>query len=511
MKLPYLSFDCEDIVPLQNNVYTMSSEYFYSNFQFSECAYLNTSYSESFAIVLTAYGTRSKIIALCDIITFEETSVLFRVFGRGLLTKLNKKHVYFNPYFYKDLPPLYENNIESILTLYKNLKLYSDIDFSTLPFTLASLDYLAEKVFAESEDKMFYFESNNIKASICLFYECYMLLTSLLAPKKNTSYPKLVLEKIEKEKSLQSYYLQGSQEFAKIQEYLDLIVELPWSNYSDPSLDYFKVAQAINSSHYGLLPTKNKILDIIAYEILSKTNVSTSLLFLGPPGTGKTTFAKSLAKTLSRDYIYIPVGSMSDDTELKGHRRTYVGAKPGYIVQTLASSCTTSNPLIVLDEIDKVKDFKSSITTILLELLDFEQNKNFKDRFLELPLDLSKCLFICTANTTELMSKPLLDRLTFIEFPEYSIQEKVSIVNDYMLPSLSDFTEPDLPINNFSQKLIFHLANVYSLREIKSLLSMLLRRNCRSHIDSKIQPIFTLKDFLSSDLTINKNRKKIGF
>ena len=182
MKLPYLSFNSEDIVPFQNNIYTISADSFYLNFQFDDCTYLGTFHSKAFAIILTTYEVRSKITALCEIISTEENSFLFKVFGRGITSRVTKKHVFFSPFLYMDLPPLYENNIESILILYKNLKVYSDIDFSTLPSTLASLDYLAEKVFAESEDKLFYFESNNIKASICLFYECYMLLQSLTCP-----------------------------------------------------------------------------------------------------------------------------------------------------------------------------------------------------------------------------------------------------------------------------------------------------------------------------------------
>ena len=360
MKLPYLLFNYEDIIPLPNNIYTIQSDYFNKDFDFVDLEYLGNCYTSSFAIVLTTYETQCKVASLCSVISKDEDSLYFKVYGRGLISLTDINFIHFTPYEYQDLPPLYENNIESIIDMYKKLKVYSDINFSILEPALHSLDYLAEKIFSEPDDKIFYFESNNIKASLCLFYECYMLLQSLMTT-KSSSYPKEVLDKIKKEQSLQNYYPQGSQESAKIEEYLDLVKSIPWGKYSTQKSDYFEITKSINLTHYGLQPTKNKILDIIAYEKLAKVSASTALLFLGPPGTGKTTFAKSLAKTLSRDYIYIPIGSMTDDTELKGHRRTYIGSRPGTIIQAL-TKCTTSNPLIVLDEIDKIKDIYRAAT-----------------------------------------------------------------------------------------------------------------------------------------------------
>lgn len=509
MRLPYLLFNYEDIIPLPNNIYTMQIDTLHSDFEFSELSYEGKTYLKSFAIVLTTYETQCQIIALCDVISTDDTSIYFKVFGRGRILNINMDYVNFESYDYIDLPPMYENNIELILNRYKHLNIYKDISFNLLEPVLSSLDYLAEKVFAEPDDKIFYFESNNIKASMCLFYECYFLLKDLSSAKDN-NYPKEVLAKIKKEQSLQNFYPQGSQEAAKIQEYLDLLKDIPWKKHSINKSSYQDITRDIDASHYGLHATKNKILDIIAYETLCNEPVSTALLFVGPPGTGKTTFAKSLASILSRDYIYIPVGSMTDDTELKGHRRTYVGSRPGSLVTSL-TKIKTINPLIVLDEIDKVKDLKSSITAVLLELLDFKQNQEYKDRFLEVPLDLSKCLFVCTANSTSTISKPLLNRLLVIDFPQYSYQEKVAIINDYMIPSLSVSIENWPSIYSLSTSLKEYLAKKYTLREIESLLSMIFRRNARAHIDSKIPSLTTLEDFLSSDILTKNKGTKIGF
>lgn len=251
---------------------------------------------------------------------------------------------------------------------------------------------------------------------------------------KKLNMPQYAVDKLEKEFERLKRSQQGAQEGSVIRDYIDNVLSLPWGIYSKESKDLKKAERILNKDHYGLEKVKERIVEFLAVKAATDNINAPILCLVGPPGVGKTSIAKSMARALGREYVRMSLGGISDEAEIRGHRRTYLGAMPGRIIAAMRQA-GASNPLILLDEIDKIgKDYKGDPAAAFLEILDAEQNVNFRDNYLEMPYDLSKVLFICTANSLDTIPGPLRDRLEIVELSSYTAEEKQHIAEEFLIP-----------------------------------------------------------------------------
>lgn len=245
--------------------------------------------------------------------------------------------------------------------------------------------------------------------------------------------PREVKEKLQKEIKRLKLYGGGGPESAVGRNYIETLLEMPWGKTTKESRDLVKAEEILNRDHYGLEKVKERILEYLAVRTLTKKGEAPILCLVGPPGTGKTSIAKSIAEALNKKYVRICLGGVHDEAEIRGHRKTYIGAMPGRIAAGIKQA-GVENPLMLLDEIDKVSnDYRGDTSAALLEVLDPEQNAHFKDHFLEVPLDLSNVLFIATANDASAIPRPLLDRMELIEITSYTATEKFHIAKEHLL------------------------------------------------------------------------------
>ncbi|KAI9171030.1 Lon protease [Paramyrothecium foliicola] len=250
--------------------------------------------------------------------------------------------------------------------------------------------------------------------------------------------PEAVRKVFDEEVNKLAHLETAASEFNVTRNYLDWLTQIPWGQRSPESFGIPNAKKVLDEDHYGLQDVKDRILEFIAVGKLRGTVEGKILCFVGPPGVGKTSIGKSIARALNRQYYRFSVGGLTDVAEIKGHRRTYVGALPGRIIQAL-KKCQTENPLILIDEIDKIgRGYQGDPSSALLELLDPEQNSSFLDHYMDVPVDLSKVLFVCTANMTDTIPRPLLDRMELITLSGYVSDEKKAIANRYLSPAAKE-------------------------------------------------------------------------
>ena len=302
--------------------------------------------------------------------------------------------------------------------------------------------------------------------------------------------PKEVKEKASYElKKLKGMNISSS-EGNTIQSYLDWVFDLPWGKNTKERLDINRAEEVLNEEHYGLDDVKERILEYLSVKKMSGTLKGPILCLVGPPGVGKTSIARSIAKAINRKYVRMSLGGMRDEAEIRGHRRTYVGAIPGRIVYSLKEA-KSMNPLILLDEIDKLSsDYKGNPGDALLEVLDSEQNKTFRDNYMELPIDLSKVLFITTANSLDTIPRPLLDRMEVVEVSGYTYEEKFNIARNHLIPKIFKEYKLNNEVITINDEAIKFVIDGYTresgVRSLERVISSLIRKSMASILKNEI-------------------------
>lgn len=289
------------------------------------------------------------------------------------------------------------------------------------------------------------------------------------------------------------YTNEASPEVSNIRNYLDFVLDLPFGIFSTDEQDLSKIKDSLDLTHYGLDKIKDRILEYVAVKIRNKDLRSPIICLVGPPGVGKTSLAIAIAESLHKQFYKISVGGLNDSAELNGHRRTYIGSSPGKIIQGL-HKCGTSNPLILIDEVDKmVKDYKGDPASVLLDILDPEQNTMFIDNYLEEPFDLSHVLFILTANYEEDIPEALYDRLEIIELSSYTEFEKLAIAKDYLIPSIYKEHLVCSKEIKFTNEVILEIINRYTkeagVRDLGRNLSTIVRKIVTTSVKELNSPI----------------------
>jgi len=318
-------------------------------------------------------------------------------------------------------------------------------------------------------------------------------------------------EKIKKEIQRFKGMPGGSQEANVLRTYIETVLEMPWKRVSRDNQDIIHAKEILEEDHYGLEKVKDRVLEFLAVRALTKKGTSPILCLVGPPGTGKTSIARSVARALGKKYVRISLGGIHDEAEIRGHRKTYVGAMPGRIADAMRQA-GVSNPLMLLDEIDKVSaDYRGDVSSALLEVLDGEQNVKFRDHYLEIPLDLSGVLFIATANDASTIPRPLLDRMEVIEVSSYTENEKFHIAKKYLIPKQLERNGLMEEMLSFSDKALEKIIHNYTreagVRNLERRIGEICRKAAREFLEKKKKTVHITEGNLQKYL----GKEKITF
>src|SRR3954449_3503225 len=289
-------------------------------------------------------------------------------------------------------------------------------------------------------------------------------------------------------------------DYSVTRNYIEWLAVLPWAKSSGVVVDIKKAAEVLDADHYDLKKVKDRILDYLSVRRLKPSMKGPILCFVGPPGVGKTSLGRSIARALGRKFVRLSLGGVHDEAEVRGHRRTYIGALPGQIIQSIRRA-ETNDPVIMLDEIDKLgRDFRGDPASALLETLDPEQNNSFRDNYLDVPFDLSKVLFICTANMLETISEPLRDRMEIIPLQGYSEEEKVHIANRYLIPRQVKENGIDPEQIEFPEEAVRHIIRHYTreagVRKLEQVIGTVCRKQARRVVEGNKEKLVLTREII---------------
>ena len=315
---------------------------------------------------------------------------------------------------------------------------------------------------------------------------------------------KAVKEKIQKEIDRFKASAGNSSETGMVRGYIETVLDLPWDKMSKDNKDIDKAERVLKEDHYGLTKVKERIIEYLSVRLLTNKGDAPILCLVGPPGTGKTSIAKSVARALNKEYVRISLGGVHDEAEIRGHRKTYICAMPGRIVMALKQA-KVKNPVILFDEVDKIgSDYKGDPFAALLEVLDSEQNSHFRDNYVEIPVDLSEVLFIATANSVSTIPRPLLDRMEMIEINSYTENEKMHIAKKHLLPKQLErngLTKKQLSISDKAmEKLILSYTREAGVRNLERKFGEICRKSARKILQEKEKQVVITKDNLEDFL-----------
>lgn len=334
--------------------------------------------------------------------------------------------------------------------------------------------------------------------------ECYQYLEKIA----KLGLPEESVEKLVSEAKRLEKMPFGSQEAAVIRGYLDTVIELPWNQKTHDKTDIERVRAQLDKDHYGMKKVKDRILELIAVRNLIPDVKGQIICLVGPPGVGKTSIGKSIAKALGRKYARVSLGGVRDESDIRGHRKTYIGSMPGRIIAAIKQA-GTSNPLILLDEIDKMSnDFRGDPSSAMLEVLDSEQNKEFRDHYIEVPFDLSDVLFVTTANNLDTIAPPLLDRMDVIELPSYTREEKFEIAKRHLVPKQLKANGLNGNMLRFTDNGIYEIIDFYTreagVRTLERTIASICRKAAKDIVSHEAQRIIVTSEVVEKYLGIRK-------